>query len=427
MAAAGKTNELIPLCQGILDALQKPVTSVWMGRQVTLIEGLDAKYTQQEKGSCAEENAFKVMKEVCTLFSLSMRACTDLEDTTTIVTFEPGTRQLFQALMKGFDFRYIRNIGSGSYARVWELVVGDQCFAAKVVRRTDNCRRRLSDVAINDTIKSFRREFKAGILAESSPHITRPLHWLNTSSTPILIFPLGIGVVHQYLHKLSGNDVIAIVVSVFRGLYALKAHRGGAMAHQDITTLNILLTREGYWTLNDFGFCERVGTRIRPLASIYRSPEHQSKEMQVNHSTDVWAVGCIMLMMLTGESFAKNIDRRDFIREGGTERVVHALLQRNERRARRLDPTGMISKLMIECLAFDPAKRPTIEEALEHLGLSSETLDRASTISNEGSVVDEKSERKEFALTPKSERSIHLSNPRKEECAAGGGAAGAGK
>ena len=98
------------------------------------------------------------------------------------------------------------------------------------------------------------------------------------------------------------KDALDIARQVAEGLQA--AHAEG-IVHRDIKPANILISPEGRATIMDFGLArlteaskltradQTVGT------AAYMSPE-QIQGAEVDHRTDIWALGCVLYEMVAG-------------------------------------------------------------------------------------------------------------------------------
>jgi serine/threonine-protein kinase len=102
---------------------------------------------------------------------------------------------------------------------------------------------------------------------------------------------------------LSISRIIDIGIQICEGL--AKAHPAG-IVHRDIKPQNILIDKDGRVRILDFGLAKlkrdamltQIGTTVGTVA--YMSPE-QARGEEVDHRTDIWALGVILYEMLTGQ------------------------------------------------------------------------------------------------------------------------------
>ncbi len=87
------------------------------------------------------------------------------------------------------------------------------------------------------------------------------------------------------------------------------AHEHGVI-HRDIKPENILLTRDGNTVVADFGIARAVGgeaadrltaTGLSVGTPAYMSPEQAAGAADLDARTDIYALGCVLFEMLTGE------------------------------------------------------------------------------------------------------------------------------
>ena len=118
--------------------------------------------------------------------------------------------------------------------------------------------------------------------------------------------------------KMKLSEVLAVAAQVASALAA--AHEAGVV-HRDIKPENIMLRRDGYVKVLDFGLAkltEKATTQpvdsdapTRPLAPTqtgaiigtvqYMSPE-QARGLSIDERTDVWSLGCVLYEMVAGRA-----------------------------------------------------------------------------------------------------------------------------
>ena len=102
---------------------------------------------------------------------------------------------------------------------------------------------------------------------------------------------------------LTIEQAIKIAMSIAEGMQ--KAHNKN-IVHRDIKPANILFSEDGEPKIIDFGLAKflgrsklsRTGTTVGTIA--YMSPE-QAMGKEIDHRTDIWALGVILYEMLAGE------------------------------------------------------------------------------------------------------------------------------
>jgi len=149
---------------------------------------------------------------------------------------------------------------------------------------------------------------------------------------------------------LSLLDVLLVFRMVATGLNAM--HQRG-LVHCDIKPNNILLSKAGAIKIIDLGQSCRIGTTKRRIQGTpdYIAPE-QVRRKPLGPKTDIFNLGATMYWALTGKTVPTLIAKKDpfGLPVQETIRVPHEI--------RTQIPLG-ISKLVMDCVEEDPAKRPT--------------------------------------------------------------------
>jgi len=112
--------------------------------------------------------------------------------------------------------------------------------------------------------------------------------------------------------RLEVEEAIGIVKSVLMALD--YAHRHG-IVHRDVKPSNVLVDRQGWVWLFDFGIAIAMGEQRRTRTGVtvgtvsYMSPEQITHPKTIDHRSDVYSVGCLLYELLTGRPpFVKNQD-----------------------------------------------------------------------------------------------------------------------
>lgn len=162
---------------------------------------------------------------------------------------------------------------------------------------------------------------------------------------------------------LGVDESLSIAIQIAAGL--ARAHAKGII-HRDVKPANVMIADDGVVKIVDFGLAKlsgedritRTGATLGTL--VYMSPEQVSGE-DVDHRTDIWALGVVLFEMLTGGL--------PFEHDNLTA-TIHAILRRDPPpidRLRRGLPES-IETFIDRALQKDAAKRiQTMDEVIEEL------------------------------------------------------------
>lgn len=219
----------------------------------------------------------------------------------------------------------------------------------------------------------FRREIEAlGELAH--PNLIPLLdHGFDPELGPYLVLPLLAGSNLRALCRgraLCPEAAILLLEPIAQATAALHA---AGFVHRDLKPENAMATPDGTITVVDLGLAwgEGMSRHTESGAAVgsigYMSPE-QLDGRSVEAPADVWALGVMLYECIAG--------KRPFARGRPTEEVAATLLGTFAPLAaadRRVDEA--LAELVGQCLAIDPAKRPTAAELAARLGAMIDWLD----------------------------------------------------
>merc|ERR1712023_305252 len=90
---------------------------------------------------------------------------------------------------------------------------------------------------------------------------------------------------------------------LYQMLVALNFCHERKILHRDMKPQNLLVTRDGYLKLADFGLARASGIPVRNythevVTLWYRPPDVLLGSKHYNTAIDIWSVGCIFVEML---------------------------------------------------------------------------------------------------------------------------------
>lgn len=248
-------------------------------------------------------------------------------------------------------YRLEERIGEGGMAAVYralDLRTGHR-VAVKFLRQELQANQEFLD--------RFRREATAA--SRMSHHnIVNLLDIDDNPSAPYLVFEFVDGKTLKEIiaehGKLPQGTAVQIAIRILSALR--HAHEAGVI-HRDIKPQNVLVDRQGYIKVSDFGIARMVDTNTQDgesrqsvMGSVhYFSPE-QARGETATAASDLYSVGCVLYEMLTG--------RMPF--EGETQvSLAMQHLQAEPRPVRELAPevSAAVAAVVHKALAKDPAAR----------------------------------------------------------------------
>jgi serine/threonine-protein kinase len=181
---------------------------------------------------------------------------------------------------------------------------------------------------------------------------------------------------------------------------ALQYSHERGVVHRDLKPSNLLIDPSGLIKLSDFGIAKDLDRTAltatgRTLGTAaYMAPEQIRGTPEVSHKTDLYALGCLMYQMITGEA--------PF--DGPTTVVLmHKHLEEPVPRpsARQPDIPKALDRLIVKLMAKNRDDRPWDAQAVEHdLDELAAKADRGETIPMVAGPVPDLPERAPVAIEP---------------------------
>ena len=165
------------------------------------------------------------------------------------------------------------------------------------------------------------------------------------------------------------DEILDYTIQIAEGLQAAHERK---IVHRDIKPANILLTKKGHVRITDFGLAKLAGRTQLTKEGVsmgtvaYMSPE-QTQGTDVDHRTDIWALGVVLYEMVTG--------RQPF--QGDYEQAVLYSIMNEDPEPITALRTGVpmeLERIVNKALKKDPAERyQRLDEMLVDLeGVSAE-------------------------------------------------------
>ncbi len=201
------------------------------------------------------------------------------------------------------SYTVIEEIGKGGMAEVYRARQQsvDRDVAIKVILK--------GIVGDPAAVQRFQREAKL-IARLEHPHILPVYDFDGTHEPPYIVMRyLDGGTLKDAMAQglLPFNEIVHLIHQISSALD--YAHRQGII-HRDIKPSNILVDRDGNAFVSDLGLARLTGTvsgarQITETGVIMGTPDYMSPEQavggeEIDHRTDIYALGVILFEMLTG-------------------------------------------------------------------------------------------------------------------------------
>eukprot|EP00039_Didymoeca_costata_P028852 m.22319 g.22319 ORF g.22319 m.22319 type:complete len:498 (+) comp7387_c0_seq2:235-1728(+) len=214
---------------------------------------------------------------------------------------------------------------------------------------------------------------------------------------------------HTLLHDLEANpnglSVRQTRLYLWQIVQAVRFCHSQNVLHRDIKPENVLVTKHFIIKLCDFGFARTIASQGEAYTDYvatrwYRAPELLVGDVNYGMPVDVWAIGCLLAEMLTGDPLFpgdSDVDQLYHIVRcmGKLTRAHEKVFLQNKLfvgirlpEARELVPLKrklrMLNSKCLEvveaCLQLIPEKRDTCEDLLQHSFFVGDGLDLAEEV-----------------------------------------------
>jgi len=270
------------------------------------------------------------------------------------------------------EYKLLKKLGQGGMGAVYKAqhVSTEEIVAVKVLSKELSAKPAY--------VQRFMREVNA-MKKLDHPHVLRcldngeqkPYHYL------VIEFIEG-GSVEDQLKK-SGRfelgDALHLILKTAEGLQ--HAHEK-SMIHRDVKPDNILLTKDGIVKIADLGLAKDTedSTSLTKTGTgagtpIYMAPEQARDVKHVDARTDIYALGVMLYVFLTGQPPFNGATLVEVIsaKEKG---VYDPIRKHNPDVPPKIDL--IVSKMMAKDVKYRYSTCAEVIEALEPLGLANETL-----------------------------------------------------
>ena len=255
-------------------------------------------------------------------------------------------------------YEIVAPIGSGGMGEVYR--------ARDLKLNRDVAIKVLPERLAGDPERLARLEREAQLLAAlNHPHIAHIHGFEESSGTPALVMELVEGPTlaeHMATRRMSVAEALAIAVQVAEALEA--AHERG-IVHRDLKPANIKVAQNDQVKVLDFGLAKVASSDVPgPDLSLvtmsateagmvlgtaaYMSPE-QARGRPVDKRTDIWAFGCVLFEMLSGE--------RAFPGDTMSDTIASVLIHQPDWSRLPVNTPSVVRRLLRHCLEKDLQRR----------------------------------------------------------------------
>uniref|UniRef100_A0A8I6AQU1 Cyclin-dependent kinase-like 3 n=1 Tax=Rattus norvegicus TaxID=10116 RepID=A0A8I6AQU1_RAT len=198
-------------------------------------------------------------------------------------------------------------------------------------------------------------------------------------------------VLDELQHYCHGLESKRLRKYLFQILRAIEYLHNNNIIHRDIKPENILVSQSGITKLCDFGFARTLAAPGDVYTDYvatrwYRAPELVLKDTTYGKPVDIWALGCMIIEMATGNPYLPSSSDLDLLHKivlkvGNLTPHLHNIFSKSPifagvvlpqvqhpKNARKKYPklNGLLADIVHACLQIDPAERISSTDLLHH-------------------------------------------------------------
>ncbi|XP_065774632.1 cyclin-dependent kinase-like 3 isoform X2 [Muntiacus reevesi] len=198
-------------------------------------------------------------------------------------------------------------------------------------------------------------------------------------------------VLDELQHYCHGLESKRLRKYLFQILRAIEYLHNNNIIHRDIKPENILVSQSGITKLCDFGFARTLAAPGDVYTDYvatrwYRAPELVLKDTSYGKPVDIWALGCMIIEMATGNPYLPSSSDLDLLHKivlkvGNLTPHLQYIFSKSPifagvvlpqvqhpKNARKKYPklNGLLADIVHACLQIDPAERMSSTDLLHH-------------------------------------------------------------
>ncbi|XP_065890212.1 eukaryotic translation initiation factor 4 gamma 3-like isoform X2 [Dysidea avara] len=258
-----------------------------------------------------------------------------------------------------------RELGRGSYATVFEVMVHGTPCAAKEMHPILLSDKRKHDF-LTECVHSSQL-LHPNLVQFIGIHYSSP-----TADLPWLVMELMYisltGLIENYEKKhIPVSFKLSILMDICQGLQFLH---NKSIAHRDLSSNNVLLTKHLVSKIADLGMAKVMGAdsqrhTLAPGTQVFMPPEALSDESFYGFPIDVFSLGCVAIHLVSMQwPTPRGIKQQDKV----TGKMV--MLTEQQRREKYFVNFGqllVLKRLVERCLEDSPSDRPVVSEVTKGL------------------------------------------------------------